>query len=527
MSPRATAFRLGLPTALTLFALLTLLAFSAGGAPGALAATGTAGSGLIAGDSVVYSGNFTADARKDLYTVPVTGGTAIRLSAGLPDGFVGEYEVVGDRVIFGWYYGTQVGLYSAPLAGGAALRLHPEYASASAGTRLTFAVAGDRVVFSTPQERANVDVLYSVPAAGGTPTRLSDQFPDPVPGLAWSVARFQVSADGSTAAYTIGLNSGGLLLYSVPVTGGSTTMLNVQSETLDGNPGAFALTPDGSRVVYRTSVMTQSGQAQQLVSVTKLGDGRQELDTAAQLVFKITPDGTRAVYFRSTDPFSLGGDLYSVPLTGGATTFLGASFNREFALTPGSGDALFVPSTGGLSRIPAAGGSAETLLATGFSNLAFIRFSAGHGVFTSDDGGDTKLYSFLLAGGPAAQISDDAVSASFLGDFLLAGERAIYFAIAAGGELPQLYSVPVAGGASAKLNGAYEGGENIIQGLSAEGNNVLYGVGTRVSGQPIPYTRLLVATADGSAAPLALSFASTDPDDSSSRFTVYLPLLSR
>jgi hypothetical protein len=198
-------------------------------------------------------------------------------------------------------------------------------------------------------------------------------------------------------------------------------------------------------------------------------------------------------------------------------------------LTPDSGDVLFVPRAGGLQRIPAAGGSATTLLAEGFpTNLDFIRFSAGgYGVFTASGSSGTKLYSFALAGGAAEQISDDSVSSGFLGDFLLAGERAIYFALAAGGEPPHLYGVPVAGGASVKVNGTYQNDENFIQGLASTEAAVLYGVGTRISGQPLTFTRLLVAAADNATEPVALSFVSTDPGGEPSSFTVYLPVLRR
>jgi Tol biopolymer transport system component len=517
----------------TPFALVTLLAlllalFPASTPQPALAATGRAFGALIAGGFVVYSGNFNADARIDLYTVPAEGGTPLRLSAGLPDGEVEEFVAASNRVVFSWRYDGKVGLYSAPLAGGLPTRLNPEYTVLNTGDQLRFSLAGDLVVFAVPQDRPEVGVLYSVPATGGTPTRLSAALPDVGSGVPWKVDTVVVSDDGSTVAYTLEVTSGAQSrLYTVPAAGGASTLVSLATDSLISNPSSIALTADGARVVYRTVVATQSGQGVKLVSVTKTGAGRQELDTAAQIEFRLTPDGTRAVYFRSDAPFDMTGELRSVLLTGGDTVPLASGVAKSFALTPGSGDALFAPSSGGLSRIPAAGGVAQTVLASGFPDLDFsLGFSAGgSAVFKATDGGGvTKLYSYPLAGGTANVISDDAVSSQFLGDFLLAGERAIYFAIATGAQ-PQLYSVSLAGGASVKLNGPFEGGENLLRPFSAADGKVLYGVWQQVFGQRPAYTRLLVAAADGAGEPVALSLSS--PEDPSATFSVYLPLVAR
>ena len=493
--------------------------------PAALAATGTARSGSIFGNFIVYIGDFTLPGRIDMYSAP-RGGTPVRLSSGLPDGEVAEYASAGDRVVFSWFSDGRYALYSAPLAGGLPLRLNPEYTNPDTGRALNFAVAGSRVVFAVTQERREVGVLYSVPATGGVPTRLSVALPDPGPGLAWSVRSVYTSDDNSTVAYTLALSGNTQLIYTVPTTGGPSTLINAEGESLQGNLKSIALTPNGSRVVYLTVViLSGGGSGLKLMSVAANGGDRQELDSAAQISFQITGDGARVVYFRSDDAFSQTGELHSVPIGGGAPAQLSASATMEFVSEPSGATVFFTPIGGGLQRVPAAGGAAQIVLAQGFATLGTLRFSAaGYAVFTASDGPNpARLYSYPLAGGTALPINDPAVSALFLGDFRLTGERVVYFAIAAGGEPPQLFSVPVLGGASVKLSGAYEGGEDFINALSTSDSELLYGVGTRVIGQPLPLTRLLLVPVDGSSSPSLVNRAATDPE----LFKLHLPLLRK
>jgi len=493
--------------------------------PAALATTGTARSGSIFGNFVVYIGDFTLPGRFDLYSAP-RGGTPVRLSSGLPDGEAAEYASAGDRVVFSWFSEGRYGLYSAPLAGGPPTRLHPEYSSPDAGKDLRFTIAGSRVVFAVPQERREVGVLYSVPITGGAPTRLSLALPDPGSGLAWSVRYVYVSDDNSTVAYTLALNGGNQLLYTVPTAGGESSWINASGDSLVSRLSAIALAPNGSRVVYLTVViLSGGGSGVKLISVAANGGDRQELDSAAQISFQITGNNARVVYFRSDDPFAQTGELNSVGIDGGAPTQLSPSVTMDFAIEPSGATVFFTPAGGSLQRVPTLGGAAQTVLAQGFANFSTLRFSAaGYAVFTASDGPNpARLYSYPLAGGTALPINDPAVSALFLGDFRLAGERVVYFAIAAGGEPPQLYSVPVLGGASVKLSGAYEGGEDFINALSTSDSELLYGVGTRVIGQPLPLTRLLLVPVDGSSSPSLVNRAATDPE----LFKLHLPLLRR
>ena len=427
-------------------------------------------------------------------------------------------------MVFSWFSEGRYGLYSAPLAGGPPTRLHPEYSSPDAGKDLRFTIAGSRVVFAVPQERREVGVLYSVPATGGVPTRLSVALPDP--GPAWSVRSVYTSDDNSTVAYTLALSGNTQLIYTVPTTGGPSTLINAEGESLQGNLKSIALTPNGSRVVYLTVViLSGGGSGVKLISVAANGGDRQELDSAAQISFQITGNNARVVYFRSDDPFAQTGELNSVGIGGGAPTQLSPSVTMDFAIEPSGATVFFTPAGGSLQRVPTLGGAAQTVLAQGFANFSTLRFSAGgYVVFTASDGPNpARLYSSLLSGVTALPINDPAVSALFLGDFQLAGERAIYLAIAAGGEPPQLYSVPVLGGASVKLSGAYEGGEDFINALSTSDSELLYGVGTRVIGQPLPLTRLLLVPVDGSSSPSLVNRAATDPE----LFKLHLPLLRR
>jgi hypothetical protein len=523
MLPRTTSLRRALIA--VLFALLALGPVT----PAAAVTTGTARAGAIIGSSAVYTGDFTVQNRIDLYSVPLRGATPVRLSAGLPDGEVINFAGAGDRVIFSWFSSGRYGLYSAPLSGGLPTRLNPEYSDNGAGNQMAFAVAGDSVVYAATQERRDVGVLYSVPVAGGVSTRLSLELPDPVPGVAWSVRNVYVSDNNSTVAYTMALNGNSQLLYSVPLTGGASVRLNASGETVDDRLSSIALAPDGSRAVYLAPTVLIGGQGSKLISVAANGSDRQELDSAAQLGFKITADSSRVIYFASSDPFAQSGELRSVAIGGGTAAVLSADAFSTFALDPSGATVFLLPVGGGLQRVAVAGGAVETLFAQGGAGLNFMRFSSGgDAVFAASDGTNPgQLYRYPLSGGTPTPISDPAVSGFSVGDFLLAGERAVYTPIAAAGELPQLYSVALAGGPSTRLNGPYEGSENFISALSTSSTTLLYGVATRASGQRPAYSRLLIVPANGSTAPQAINTAAaTDPQDRGD-FTLHLPLLRR
>ena len=119
----------------------------------------------------------------------------------------------------------------------------------------------DYVVYLADQEIEYQYELYSVPITGGAVTRLNITLPD-----FFDVANdFQISPDGTRVVYrlksTASIYADGhpLIgsLHSVPIQGGDSTMLNAPLVT-HGIVSQFEISPDSSRVVYRADQDTDT-----------------------------------------------------------------------------------------------------------------------------------------------------------------------------------------------------------------------------------------------------------------------------
>ncbi|NJM08259.1 hypothetical protein HC891_21895 [Candidatus Gracilibacteria bacterium] len=150
----------------------------------------------------------------DLYSVPLSGGDAVRLTAPLEDFRVENYDLKGDSTAVVVHTSKrttgQNELYTIPISGGTPLRLTPLYTETVESelrgkTRLAFTITGDdsQVIFGTDATTVGKSELYSVPTDGGPIVRLSRDYPDP-PGFGvgnWGVRSFDVSRDGAYVVY--------------------------------------------------------------------------------------------------------------------------------------------------------------------------------------------------------------------------------------------------------------------------------------------------------------------------------------
>jgi N-acetylneuraminic acid mutarotase len=136
---------------------------------------------------------------------------------------------------------------------------------------------------------------------------------------------FAISPDGTRVVY---YHPGGVLaergLYSVPIGGPPAVMLNpplVSSGALRG----YAISPDGTTVVYQAEQDTDGVYELYSVPITggtavklngPLVAGGQVLPCAPLKCWAISPDSTRVVYVADQDTVGVD-DLYSVPIAGG------------------------------------------------------------------------------------------------------------------------------------------------------------------------------------------------------------------
>jgi Tol biopolymer transport system component len=258
---------------------------------GPLVTNGTVGRWAISGDgaTVVYWADQNADNFFELFTVPIVGGTAEKLS--LPSAFEsvnGNFvpSPDGTRVVFNQEK-EELAIYSVPMTGGTPLKLSPDGATAG-GPEIS--PDGTTVVFGGVLPDYPDDALFAVPILGGTVTPLSEQSgmyqitPDGLwvvyadfvgTGPDWSV--FKVAIDGSSPPVELSpAGSGGYgggdvkvspdsttvvfrarpgfpepyELYRVPLAGGAAEKLNGALVSGGDVSGIFSFVPDSTGVLY-------------------------------------------------------------------------------------------------------------------------------------------------------------------------------------------------------------------------------------------------------------------------------------
>ncbi len=389
---------------------------------------------------VVYLADQETDEVFELWSVPITGGEAIKLNAPLPAG--GQVSGSNSEVD------------------------HP------------FLISPDnrRVVYLADQETHNVFELWSVPLTGGKPTKLNttlaggkgdvrgpdEELPHP----------FLISADSQHVVYVADQDVDEVFeLYSVPITGGAVTKLNpslakgrggVQGDIQAGPEHPFLISPDSQRVVYVAdqdvdelyelySVPITGGEAIQLSRNRAAGPG--DVHGGIARPFRISPDSQRVVYVADLDVDEVI-ELYSVPISGGPVSKLNST------LAGGRGDVQGVD--------PAA----EAFLVSPDSQYV---------VYLADQDIDevTELYSVPISGGKPTKLNPPLAGGR--GDVRGAGKkvahpfrispdsrRVVYIADQETDEAFELWSVAINGGPVSKLNPPMAGGKGDIRGPSRD-----------------------------------------------------------
>lgn len=342
---------------------------------------------------------FQADAApepavRQLYSVPIGGGAARLLSAGLPAGHgVLSYEVLpgGPNVFFSSgppssdRAGAQIFLVSA--AAGAPRRINPplsgqqlvEFAKLSAdGSRVVFGVApasgspqptvlyaaalpnGPAVEVARPFSSADSVQLQFSPDArwliyarpddslkifrlstsGGTAQQLA------VPAEATQIFSSEIGPDGARLVYAANTNGGFSDLYSVPLAaaGPAAKLTDFMPEGSEAGP--YRISADGARVVFQVREVSGSGRSR-LYSVPAGGGAATEIPAASQLgggpgPFWLSPDGARIVYYEQTA-------LRSVPIAGGPAVVIadnispsgGVAYSFNYAFSPDGSHLIF------------------------------------------------------------------------------------------------------------------------------------------------------------------------------------------
>ena len=208
------------------------------------------------GSRVVYTADQNTDGVIELFSVPIGGGTAVRLNPNLVSGgdisFNPNFQISpdGSRVV---YVADQITdgvneLFSVPIIGGSAVRLNSNLVTGGSLSSFQISPDGSRVVYNADQITDGVPELFSVPIAGGTAVRLNPDLDNNN-----AVFSLRISPDSSRVAYTAGEFSIGIglidELFSVPIAGGTVERVN-DTLPFSADVGTFEFSPNSQFIIY-------------------------------------------------------------------------------------------------------------------------------------------------------------------------------------------------------------------------------------------------------------------------------------
>ena len=310
------------------------------------------------------------------------------------------------------------------------------------------------VVYTADQDTRDLIELYSARLDGsGAPVKLSGPMVEDG-GLTMYSGGFKISPDGSRVVYraeqeTVGVNE----LYSVPV-GGSAAPVKLNAPLpAGGSTNSYDISPDSQYVVYTADQDTDN--VNELYRAPLDGSGP-PVKLSGPLVagggviyFKFSPDSAWVIFLADKDTDNVN-ELYAVPLDGSLApvklngplaTGGNVAFAGNFFISPDSTRVIYIAdqdtyNVDELYSVPIAGGTV------------------------------TKLNPPLVPGGEVDWVSEPQISPD--------SSRVVYLADQETNDLEEIFSVPIAGGASVKLNGTLAGNYLYDFAISPDSSRVVY-----------------------------------------------------
>jgi hypothetical protein len=422
--------------------------------------TGFGGAVQFSPDSnrVLYWADQDTNNVNELYSVPSTGGTPVKLNGTLVTNgdvsFNPQFSLDSSWVVYlaDQHADEVFELFSVPSTGGTPVKLHPSLPS-DRDIFSDFRISsGSRVVYRGDQSTNKVHEIYSVSVAGGTPIKLNGTL------VAGAVASSpEITPNGSRVIYhadQVGDSSSDI--FSVPITGGTPVKLNAPpgpSETMFCCMGSRSISANSSRLWYITSRIQGGSQTFELYSASTTAAG-----TAAKL----------------NAPLVAGG---SVDYT---TVEFSANSDRVYYRADQDTDEVFeiygVPSTGGtplkLSGTMVSGGDV-------FQGTMQISPDSSRVLYSADqDTNDAyEIYSVPATGGTPVKLNSPLAPGQFatFGRFTPDSTRVVYMADQDTPGVTEVFIVPAAGGTPVKINGPLVNGsvQSYFQ-ISPTGGHVIY-----------------------------------------------------
>lgn len=284
----------------------------------------------------VFIADIEVDGRAELYSVPLTGTTPLKLNPPLvAGGRVRRFAITVDSqyvlYIADQEVDNQEELYRVPITGGPAVKLNGPMVSGGNVTEIKVDPDNVRVVYRADQQMNEVFEIYSVPLGGGTSVRLNETL---VAG--GDVNAFEIDPISNRVIYTADREVDGRYeIYGVPIAGGTAVRLNPPDSRDTYN---FKIDPAIQVVVF--SARPSGSNNEHLYMNATAGGLLTELNfplASTQNVFgyQVSPDGARVVYNITTMTSTLGvtqGNLYSVLIGGGTSTLLTTTADPGFGV---------------------------------------------------------------------------------------------------------------------------------------------------------------------------------------------------
>lgn len=268
-----------------------------------------------------------------LFTIPVHGGVRKKL---IDAPWIADYKFSPDNrtVVFesGVLVPQDLKLFAVPITGGALTQLAPNYPEFF--IRLfEFTPDGKTVIFGESGDGKN---LYKVPTTGGAVTKLNGPL---VPG--GGIDSWVLTPDGSKIVYTADQDTlRKSELFAVTINDGSVTKLNADFP-LDYNVPVqgYEISADSGKVVYliqQENVLTEpwiNSNESKLYKVSIDGEGATRLDKINNenlnaFTFRITPDGNTVIYGAGHD-LENEKEIHSVSINGGAVKKLNHTMGAD------------------------------------------------------------------------------------------------------------------------------------------------------------------------------------------------------
>jgi Tol biopolymer transport system component len=377
----------------------------------------------------------------------------------------GEPSITPNRqlVVFNGFVNGLAGLFGARIDGSSV----PYRIAPSSTSRFAITPDGQRVVFAEYLQSVQAQELFSVPILGGSaPVQLNGALPfhGNVDVSSSNPNGFRIGRSG-LVAYLADQNADELFeLFSVPADG-SAVPRRVSGDlpigSVEGDVKRLALASDGEHAVYLADEEVEyhnqlfsvrpDGHSPPLALHGPLGANERVYD------FALTPDGSRVVYVLQKEAQNLF-ELRVVPIAGGASTLLVAPSSANPRVLAVSDSHLVFRTSAvtsfALFAVPLDGSSTAVPLQTGLSSvrISMLTPDGQRLVYLADTNADygDEVYSARLDGSaPPARLDGVQIPSGRVENLVLSsdGTRALFVADAFVDNQFELFSVPVDGSA--------------------------------------------------------------------------------